>query len=365
MRLASTASVVPGTELARDVTVSLRPGHLLCAGVPLDEQLVASLLQNGVTRVWVKDDLAEGIQPRNVLGDRLHAETLAEVSSLHDAVRKALRTPRPRLDDRLTAGLARLSERMADDVIEMAGRPYDLLDLASFSRYLINHAVDSATLAMLIGARHMTTIGWRQGASPVRHDAPRAELARLGLGVLLCDIGMLAVPRAVLEAPGGLTDEAWEQIHRHPVLGTELLGSTTSFVLKGIVRSHHERWDGLGYPDGLAGEGIQRFARYAAVADAYDALTADRAHRLASTSAEAWQNVVDGAGTAFDPSVVAAFQGVVARHPLGTDVTLADGRVGVVCAVDLNAPLSPTVRVHEGSSVVELKAEVAPTAPAS
>jgi HD-GYP domain-containing protein (c-di-GMP phosphodiesterase class II) len=360
MRLASTASVVTGTELARDVSVSPRPGHLLRAGVAIDEGLVAALLQNGVTRIWVKDELGEGIQPRSVLGERLRHNALAEVAELHDAVRKALRTSRRRLDDRILSSLSRLSERLADDVIEMAGRPYDLLDLASYSRYQVNHAVDSATLAMLIALRHMTTSGWRQGSvSPVRYDAPRAELARLACGVLLCDIGMLAVPRHVLEKPGELDEDELELIRQHPVTGTDLLGTTTSFVLKAVVRSHHERWDGTGYPDGLAGESIQRFARYAAIADAYDALTADRLDRPAKEPAEAWQMVVDAAGASFDPSVVEAFQGVVARHPLGTDVTLADGRVGPVSAVDLAEPLHPTVRVREGSSVVELRADLA------
>jgi HD-GYP domain-containing protein (c-di-GMP phosphodiesterase class II) len=365
MRLASTASVVPGTELARDVTVSPRPGHLLRAGVAIDEQLVASLLQNGVTRVWIKDDLGEGIQPRSVLGERVRNDALAEVGALHEAVRKALRGPRPRLDERVTSNLARLSERIADDAIEMAGRPYDLLDLASFSRYLVNHAVDSAVLAILLAIRHMTVYGWRQGSAPVRHDAPRAELARLGCGMLLCDIGMIGVPRTVLDVPEGLDDEGWEQVRRHPATGTDLLGSTTSFVLKGIVRGHHERWDGLGYPDGLAGESIQRFARYAAVADAYDAMTAERLHRRAKAPEEAWQAIVDAAGTTYDPAVVAAFQGVVARNPLGTDVTLADGRVGVVAGIDLAEPLKPTVRVYEGSSVVELTADLAPAQTAS
>jgi HD-GYP domain-containing protein (c-di-GMP phosphodiesterase class II) len=359
MRLASTASVVPGTELARDVAVSPRPGHLLRAGVPIDARLVESLLENGVTRLSVKDDLGEGIQPRGVLGERLRNDALAEVAGLHDAVRKAFQARKTRLDERAASGLTRLSERLADDVIEMAGRSYDLLDLAPASRYLVNHAVDAATLAILIAMRHMTTFGWQQGVAPVRHDAPRSELARLGLGMLLCDIGMLAVPRVVLEDQGPLDEEAWEDIRRHPVTGTDLLGTTTSFVLKAIVRGHHERWDGLGYPDGLAGEGIQRVARFAAVADAYDAMTADRPHRTAMSPADAWQAVVDGAGTAFDPSVVEAFQAVVARHPLGTDVTLPDGRVGVVSDVDLAAPLNPTVRVYEGSSVVELRAELA------
>jgi HD-GYP domain-containing protein (c-di-GMP phosphodiesterase class II) len=320
MRLASTASVVPGTEVARDIAVSPRPGHLLRAGVPIDARLVESLLENGVTRLWVKDDLGEGIQPRGVLGERLRNDALAEVAGLHDAVRKAFQARKTRLDERAASGLTRLSERLADDVIEMAGRSYDLLDLAPASRYLVNHAVDAATLALLIAMRHMTTVGWQQGVAPVRHDAPRSELARLGLGMLLCDIGMLAVPRVVLEDQGPLDEEAWEDIRRHPVTGTDLLGTTTSFVLKAIVRGHHERWDGLGYPDGRSGEDIPLGARVICACDAYDAMTSDRPYRSSMTPAAAMAELRAHAGTQFDPSVVDALVEVLGVAPAEASV---------------------------------------------
>jgi HD-GYP domain-containing protein (c-di-GMP phosphodiesterase class II) len=359
MRLASTSSVAPGTELARDVTVSPRPGHLVCAGVVLDDGLLESLRVNGVTRVWVRDELAEGIGPTTLLGERLRGDAIAEVTRLHAAVRKALVTRRRRLDERVVDGLGRLAERIVDDAVAVAGRPHDLLDLAAAHRYALNHPVDACTLAVLLAIRHMTTAGWRQGVGAPRYDAPRTELARLAHGMLLCDVGMLTLPRHVLENPGELDEAAWEHVRRHPMAGVELLGGTTSFVLKSVVRSHHERWDGHGYPDGAAGESIQRFARYAAVADAYDAMTSDRPHRAALAPADAWSEIIAGAGTAFDPAVVDAFRAVVPRHPLGTEVVLSDGRVGVVCDVDLDDPLRPTVRVREGDAIVELRAEPA------
>lgn len=356
MRLAATASVVPGTELARDVSVSPRPGHLLCAGVVVDRRLLEALLENGITRLWVKDDLSEGIEPAPVLGERRRSEAIAIMARLHASAQRALLTPRPRLDEGLLSDLGRLGERIADDAIEASGRPGDLLDLAAAARYPLNHPVDTAALAILLAIHHMRTAGWRQGTGAQRFDAPRSELARLGLGVLLCDIGMLSLPRSVLEETGPLTEADAEQVRAHPLTGADLLGGNTSFVLKSIVRGHHERWDGLGYPDGHAGDAIQRFARYAAVADAYDAMTAERVHRAALPPADAWTEIVAGSGTAYDPAVVQAFSDVVPRHPLGTQVTLADGRAAVVAEVDLDAPANPTVRVHEGGAVVELRA---------
>ncbi|MEA2179981.1 MAG: hypothetical protein QOG77_3278 [Solirubrobacteraceae bacterium] len=358
MRLVTTASVTSGLQLARDVTVSPNGGPLLRGGVTLTDGMLQALLTSGVARLWIEDDLGEGISPTGMLGERLRREALYAMADVHGAARRAL-AKHTRLDDRLLAELARLAERITDDVIEARGRAHDLVDLAPASVYLVHHAVDSAALAILIAARHMTTSGWRQGSGPLRHDAPRGELARLGLGMLLCDLGMLTLSRAVLEDASPLDVLGWEQIRVHPVTSVELLGSTSSFVLKGVVRGHHERWAGNGYPDGVAGEAIQYLARIAAVADSYDAMTADRHHSAALAPADAWSSIVAGAGTAFDPGIVAAFGDVVACHPPGTEVTLPDGRAGVVAEVDLASPQRPVVRVREGDRVVELVSELA------
>jgi hypothetical protein len=355
MRLVSTASPAPGLELARDVMVRPNAGPLLRAGVVLDDGLLRSLRASGISRVWIEDDLGEGITPTRVLGERLRREALSVMTEVHGAARRALARQGARLDRHLVDQLHQVAERIADDVIEARGRPHDLLDLAPAPVYLVHHALDSCALAMLIAARHMTTAGWRPGtAAAVRYDAPRAELARLGLGVMLCDVGMLALPRAVLEDASPLDEADWGLVRAHAATGAELLGATASFVLRGIVHNHHERWDGNGYPDGISGRAIQYLARIAAVADAYDAMTAERHHRPALASADAWSAVAGGAGTAFDPGIAVAFCDAVPRHPLGTDVMLADGRIGVVSAVDLDAPLRPTVRIREGARIVEL-----------
>jgi hypothetical protein len=359
MRLVPTESATPGLQVARDVVVSPNAGPLLRAGVALTDGLRAALLANGVAWLWIEDDLGEGIQPFPMLGERLRRDALGAIAALHTSARQALGRG-TRLDPRTLADLGRLAERITDDVIEARGRPHDLLDLAPPPVYLVHHAVDSAALAVLIAARHMTAVGWRSGTGPLRHDAPRSELARLALGVLLCDLGMLTLPRAVLEDASPLDESGWEQVRRHPVTSADLLGTTTSFVLRGIVRGHHERWAGHGYPDETSGEAIQYLARITAVADSYDAMTAARHHRPALTPAQAWNAVVGAAGTAFDPSIVSAFAAVVARHPPGTDVTLADGRAAVVADVELDDQAHPTVRVREGGRVAELVAEVDP-----
>jgi ribonuclease P protein subunit RPR2 len=127
-------------------------------------------------------------------------------------------------------------------------------------------------------------------------------------GFLLHDVGKVAIPDAILFKPDPLSDDERRLMERHPTIGWEILRDIDFLgAAKDVVRSHHERWDGLGYPDGLTGPAIPYAARVFAVADTLDALTTDRPYRKAMNFGEARAIIVDGAGSQFDPDVVAAF----------------------------------------------------------
>jgi len=135
-------------------------------------------------------------------------------------------------------------------------------------------------------------------------DSPQIEF-----GFLLHDVGKVGVPDAILFKSSALTEAEYALVRRHPVIGSEILRDV-DFLGEGklVVRHHHERWDGQGYPDGLHGEAIPLAARVFAVADALDALTTDRPYRPASTFAVAREVIRAGSGTQFDPAVVAAYE---------------------------------------------------------
>jgi putative nucleotidyltransferase with HDIG domain len=140
---------------------------------------------------------------------------------------------------------------------------------------------------------------------------PRPEGVETQFGFLLHDIGKVAMPDAILFKPGALTTEERALMARHPVVGAEIVdGIEFLFEAAKVVRSHHERWDGTGYPDGLQGEEIPLAARVFAVADVLDALTTDRPYRPRIPLAEARAMIVEAAGTQFDPMVVKAFEGI-------------------------------------------------------
>ena len=140
------------------------------------------------------------------------------------------------------------------------------------------------------------------------------EVAPLIQAASLHDVGKVAVPDAILDKPGPLTDEEWEFMRRHTIIGERILSVAPALTEAAkIVRSTHERWDGWGYPDGLAGEDIPLGARVIAVCDAYDAMVSPRPYRTRVTPDEAVRELVRCAGSQFDARVVEAFTAVHAR----------------------------------------------------
>jgi len=135
----------------------------------------------------------------------------------------------------------------------------------------------------------------------------------------LHDIGKVAIPDAILNKPGPLDEPEWEFMRRHTVIGQSIAAAAPALNVVGeLIRSSHERWDGAGYPDGLAGEEIPLGARIICLCDAFEAMTSDRAYRLARSSDEAMAELRRCSGTQFDPVIVAAFERVrTAAH--GTD----------------------------------------------
>ena len=132
-------------------------------------------------------------------------------------------------------------------------------------------------------------------------------VAQTTLAGLLHDVGKIIVPRAVLLKPGRLEPGEYDTVKRHPSASAQLAERAALTGIATILRHHHERWDGAGYPHGLAGERIPLVSRVLAIADAYDAMLADRPYRNAMTVQQASKELEAGAGTQFDPVLVEAF----------------------------------------------------------
>jgi putative two-component system response regulator len=143
------------------------------------------------------------------------------------------------------------------------------------------------------------------------------QLTLLKYGAILHDIGKICVSEAVLAKPGPLTEAEWRQVHLHPIVGEKICAALRyGCDVSPIVRHHHERWDGKGYADGLAGEEIPFLARVVSIVDAFDAMLSDRPYRQALSLGETIGQLSGGAGTQWDPRLTRRFLDLVLQEGL-------------------------------------------------
>jgi HD-GYP domain-containing protein (c-di-GMP phosphodiesterase class II) len=358
MRLVSSRQIEVGAVLAQDVYAGQSGIPLLRRGVGISERYKRALVENGISTVWVDDDLSEGIAPQTIMTEETRRKTAGAVGNALNEAKHAMKTGKG-LSDNALADLADMADLITQEVQNTPDIALHLADMMGADQYLLQHVVDVTALGVLLARRTFSDHGWVDFTGRRRYDGLESRLQKIGLGLLLHDIGKLAIPKEILDKPGKLTDEEWEVMRRHPVIGCDMLGEDASFLVRAVVRHHHERLDGKGYPDGLAGERIHQFARISSVADVYDAVTSERAYKAAAPPVVGVGIIQSGSGTAFDPDVVAVFNKVVMPYPPGYEVDLADGRRAVVVDVDVNEPYRPHVRIrNDDGSVEELERAV-------
>src|SRR5687768_474243 len=329
MRLTPLTRAV-GRRLARDLPPTgpnriplLRRGALITPGFQ------RALAEHGLHAIWVEDPESEGIEPIELLPEPVRAETAARVASALDTAREAIGTSQ-QLPSSVLGDLHDVVALIAAAIADSPDAALVLSDLATADQYTHRHSVNVTALGLLLGRAYWRTEGWVDYRGVRRWDRIDERLAKLGMGLLLHDIGKMIVPAEVLNKPGKLDAEEWALMRSHPDAGVALLDSATiSPLVRSVVRDHHERVDGSGYPRGLPGEQLGEFPRIAAIADVYDAITSQRPYAPAEPAHVGVRVIATSAGTAFDPAVVRVFRRLVMPYPLGTEVALPDGRVGV------------------------------------
>ncbi len=168
-----------------------------------------------------------------------------------------------------------------------------------------------------------------------------------GFAGLMHDVGKVAIPAEVLNKPSTLTDDEFRIIKSHPVVGARLLRESGQVVeeVVDVCLRHHERIDGLGYPDGLKNAEISMLARMGAVCDVYDAVTSDRPYKRGWTPAEAIKRMAGWTHTHFDDRIFKAFVKCIGIYPVGSVVRLASDRLAVITRQGDDSLLTPEVKV--------------------
>lgn len=223
-------------------------------------------------------------------------------------------------------------------VVEQLAKPVDLVDLlAAVRRGVLRHAglheeqyevrilVESAVAALVVALEardphlrgHSARVAGLAAAIATAAGLPPMDVADIRLAGHLHDVGKIGIPDALLHKPGPLSDAEFAEVREHPELGARILASMTQLgPVIDYVRHHHERWDGSGYPAGLAGEAIPRGARILAIAEIFDALTTPRPYQRTLTAREALARLEELSGSWLDPEAHRALRTVVSTERL-------------------------------------------------
>jgi len=230
------------------------------------------------------------------------------------------------------AGAQSLVEEITDSVTRNPGALISLARLKTADDYTYMHSV--AVCALMVAL-----------AKQLKLKDDQQRLA--GLAGLLHDLGKAAIPLAVLNKPGKLTDQEFTVVRSHPVEGYHMLkeGAGVPEAVMDACLHHHEKVDGSGYPDKLKGDGISIIARMTAICDVYDAVTSDRPYKRGWDPAESLRRMAEWTNDHFDARLFQAFVKSIGIYPVGSLVRLTSGRIGVVTEQAPAALTTPTVKV--------------------
>lgn len=332
MRLINVRKIEEDMVLARDIYHDDR--ILLCEGCNELEKYRKRLLELGINYIYVVDRKSEGIEVNDIIHQKIRRESKRRVKRLMNNIS---------LNRRI--GFKKIHKSVNDIIDNIIGDEnllVNIVDIKNHDDYTFSHSVNVAVLSIMIGI----FLGY-----------DRARLKKLGIGSMLHDIGKVFIPKEILNKPGRLTEEEYEIMKEHPRLGFDFLKKYKIDICatsRNIVLSHHEKYDGSGYPNKRENEDIHQFSRIVAVADVFDALTSDRVYRKKWPVNEVIEYIKINSGQMFDQRVVRVFLKHIAAYPNGTLLKLSNGHQAIVEEQNRGFPERPVVRVINNNETYQV-----------
>ena len=299
---------------------------LLAAGQEVTESYIRRLQDLSIYAIYVRNPYFSDVEIPTIIDEETRQSSI-------QTVKRGLEALRNKRADLAVAEFQQSARRIVAEIIRNRQAMIHLTEIRAHDDCTFAHSVDVCILSVLVATAM---------------DYPESRLNELAVGALMHDVGKLQVGQNLLIKPDKLTDEEMVQMRRHPWLGFEILRAQRgqlSISSIHVALQHHEKYDGTGYPRGLAGTDIHEFSRIVSMVDVYDAVTSDRPYRKALLPHEAYELMLVSGSQHFDPEILPIFLGKIALYPVGTAVRLNTGDIGVVTLVEPGWPTRPVVRL--------------------
>lgn len=322
MRRVSLSKLTPDMRLGK--AIYNNNNLLLGQGVTNINKYIKALLDLGITSVYVEDSISDGIEIPEIISEQTVTKCKTALQDTFKNFKQRGIVSSNSLESAITMVLEEIIER--PDIL------VSLTDIGSTDDNTLSHSINVTIYSLLLA----NAMGYS-----------KFEMSLLAEGTILHDIGKTVLDQDILFKPGPLTEAEFDHVKQHTTLGYEILKKNQYMpdVARIISLYHHERMDGSGYPSGLLGKDIHKYARIVAIADVYDALISNRCYRGAWPVVKAVHELYRESTDKLDSEMVGKFIGLLAVYPNGTMVHLSDGRMGLVKEQNSNMPFRPIVRI--------------------
>jgi HD-GYP domain-containing protein (c-di-GMP phosphodiesterase class II) len=343
LQLYNIDAILPGMFIVK-VTNQAGKINVTSAGKVNNERDISKLADKGILQVQVDlsrsthishDEEVDDIDDVYVNASGLsYNQQLEHSLKLHDQAKVIQDRIIKRVAKGKSADLEEV-DNITQQIVKKAFECDDALGITTMLKdgdeYFLEHSINNAILMVMFG-RSL--------------EIEQATLQHLGVGALLMDIGMVKLPLLLTQKVDALSAQETKRMQRHVDIALKLLEPIAGIdeITLSVIKQHHERLDGTGYPDGLRGEQICQYGRMAAIVDTYDSLTSVRPYREAIKPADALKKMQDEE-LGLDKELVRKFIGCIGANPIGSLVKLASGRLAMVMRLNHLYPLSPVVMI--------------------
>lgn len=297
---------------------------LLEAGIELTDSYIERLHNLGIAEIYIEDDISEDITIRDVVQEETRAEAINLIKKIMGDYSSG-NTP-------YSTEVIEIVDKIISNILSLDDIVVNLIDIKTCDDYTFSHSVNVCILSIITGIK----LGLKYN-----------ELQELGVGAILHDIGKVMIPAHILQKKSTLTQEEYEIIKQHSLIGYNILKSipTISEASASVALGHHERYDGKGYPNGLVKDQIHIYSRIVAIADIFDALSSDRIYRKKISTTQAIEYLTVIAAPTLDFRVLNYFVEIIPKYPVGSGVLLSTGERALVIKLNKGFPTRPVIRI--------------------